>query len=347
MKKVLIVFLLCMGLIAVTACSTETEDKTNNEQKEATKAEVKKIRAGVGITSEHPQYQGLLKFKELVEERTNGEIVVDTFHSGQMGDDRTMMESLQLGSLEVALPSTAPVANFIPEFSVFEFPFLFPSQDVANTVLYGEVGQQFLDMLQTQNMVGLAYWEDGFRNVTNSKREIATLEDLKGLSIRTMENDLHIDAFRALGVNPTPMAFAELFTAMQQKTIDGQENPFATIYYEKFNEVQGYVSNTQHINSRQVFIVSKMFFDDLTEEQQQIVREAAIEAGEYQGKLIREKSQYYLEELQKRGMVYTEISEEERNKMREAVQPVIDKYAKKIGEDLVQEVYDAIEAATQ
>lgn len=329
-------------LISLSGCGSSSEVGTSNGSDEV---EEIKLRAGTGITSEHPQYQGLLKFKELVEEQTGGSIIVETYHSGQLGDDRSMMEALQLGSLEVTVPSTGPIANFVPEFAVLEFPFLFPDLDVAREVLQGEVGQKLLKKLETQNIVGLAFWEDGFRNVTNSKKEIETLEDLKGLLLRTMENELHIAAFRALGVNPTPMAFTELFTSMQQGTVDGQENPLGTIYHEKFDEVQSYLSNTEHINNNQVFLISKEFFDQLSTEQQEIVQKAAVEAGDYQAHLTREKTEYYLEELQKRGMIYTEIKEEERARMREAVQPVITEYSERIGEDLVQEVYDAIEKA--
>ena len=322
------------------SASTDTDSGAATEQ-----VETKTIRAGIGLNDAHPQYQGLLKFKELVEERTEGSIVVETYHSGQLGDDRTMTEGLQLGSQEVTIPSTAPIANFVPEFSVFDFPFLFPSEEVADAVLDGEVGQKFLDMLPDQNLVGLAYWENGFRDLTNGVRPVATAEDMKGLKIRTMENELHLEAFRALGANPTPMAFTELFSAMQQGTVDGQENPYATIYLQKYHEVQDHVSNTHHIYSPFVFLMSKSFFDGLTEEQQQIVQEAAVEAGTYQRELNREANAQYLADLQEEGMTFTEITPEARQEMVDLVQPVLDKYAESIGSELVEEVYSAIEAA--
>ncbi|MEC2072917.1 TRAP transporter substrate-binding protein [Alkalihalophilus marmarensis] len=350
MKKLMSSFLIGSMAVLLAACggsdSTQGNGSASNEGGEATEqVDSKTIRAGIGLNSEHPQYKGLEKFKELVEERTEGAIVVETYHSGQLGDDRSMMEALQLGTQEVTVPSTAPIANFVSEFSVFDFPFLFPSSEVADQVLDGEVGQGFLDRLEDQSLVGLAYWENGFRNLTNSKQAVATAEDFKGLTIRTMENDLHLEAFRALGANPTPMAFTELFTAMQQGTVDGQENPYATIYLEGYSEVQKHVSNTNHIYSPFVFMMSKTFFDSLTEEEQEIVSEAALEAGAYQRELNREANETYLANLQEEGMTYTEISEEERQKMIEAVQPIIDKYAENIGTDVVEEVYSAIEAA--
>lgn len=330
-------------VLFLAACGGE--DKANDNAEGGDSGEVKKIRAGIGLNDAHPQYQSLLEFKKIVEEKTNGQIVVETYHSSQLGDDRTMTEALQLGSQEVTIPSTAPIANFVPEFSVFDFPFLFPSEEVADKVLDGEVGQKFLDMLEDQNLVGLAYWENGFRDVTNSVRPIATAADFKGLKLRTMENEVHLEAFKALGANPTPMALGELFTAMQQGTVDGQENPYATINLQKFNEVQEHVSNTHHIYSPFVFLMSKSFYDGLTEEQQQIVKEAAVEAGKHNRELNRETNEKSLAELQEAGMTYTEITPEAREEMKELVQPVLDKYTKEIGEDLVQEVYDAIEAA--
>jgi TRAP-type transport system periplasmic protein len=345
MKKFLALFLSALLVLTLAACGGNENASEGDKEKDKEEVKVKIIRAGIGLNDQHPQYLGLLKFKEIVEGKTDGQIKVETYHSGQLGDDRTMTEGLQLGSQEVTIPSTAPLANFVPEFSVFDFPFLFPTEEVADKVLDGEVGQKFLQKLEDQNLVGLAYWENGFRNVTNSKRGIATVEDFKGLKLRTMENDLHLESFRALGANPTPMAFTELFTAMQQGTVDGQENPYATIYLQKFQEVQKHVSNTNHIYSPFVFLMSKSFYDGLTADQQQIVKEAAVEAGLYERELNREANAKYLADLQAEGMTYTEISEAEHARMKEVVQPVLDKYADKIGKETVQEVYDAIEAA--
>ena len=183
--------------------------------------------------------------------------------------------------------------------------------------------------------------------MTNSKHAIATAADLKGLKLRTMENELHLEAFRALGANPTPMAFTELFTASQQKTVDGQENPLATIYLQKYYEVQSHVSNTNHVYSPFVFLMSKSFFDDLTEEQQKIVKEAAIEAGVYERQLNRDANETNLADLQTEGITYTEVTPEAREEMKKLVQPTIDKFTEKIGTEIVKEVYDAIEKASK
>jgi len=339
MKKIVTLFVIAMMVLVLAACG--------GKEKGGDEGEVKTIRAGIGLNDQHPQFKALVKFKEIVEEKTEGKVKVETYHSGQLGDDRSMTEALQIGSQEVTIPSTAPLANFVPEFSIFDFPFLFPNEEVADAVLDGEVGQKILDKLEDQNLVGLAYWENGFRDVTNSVRPIATAADFKGLKLRTMENELHLEAFKALGANPTPMALGELFTAMQQGTVDGQENPVPTIYLQKFYEVQDHVSNTHHIYSPFVFLMSKSFFDGLTEDQQVIVKEAALEAGKYERELNREANKQNLEDLKETGMTYTEVTPEARQEMVDLVQPTIDKYAEKIGKDAVQEVYDAIEEASK
>lgn len=303
------------------------------------------IRASIGLNSDHPQYKGLLKFKEIVEEETDGAIAVETYHSGQLGDDRTAMEALQLGSQEVTIPSTSPVANFIEEFAVFDIPFLFPNEQVADAVLDGEIGTKLLEMLDEQNLVGLAYWENGFRDMSNSKGPVESIDDLEGLKLRTMENDLHLAAFTELGANPAPMAFTELFTALQQGTVDGQENPLSTIYLEGFHEVQDYVSDTHHIYTPFVFLVSKPFFDGLPEDYQEILRSAAVEAGQYQREINREANEEYKQGLIDAGVEFTEMSDEAKAEMREAVLPVVDEYADTIGRDLVEEMYQAVEDA--
>ncbi|WP_277673899.1 TRAP transporter substrate-binding protein [Piscibacillus halophilus] len=347
MKKLMSLLAVSLLAVLLVACGGDdnANEGQNGENESASEGGEKIIRAGIGLNQNHPQYKGLLKFKEIVEEETDGEITVETYHSGQLGDDRTMTEALQLGTQEVTVPSTAPIANFVPEFSVFDIPFLFPSEEVADEVLAGDVAQDLLKKLEEKDLVGLAYWENGFRDLTNSERPVETIEDFDGLKIRTMENDIHLAAFEELGANPTPMAFTELFTAMQQGTVDGQENPYATIYLENYFEVQDYVSDTHHVYSPFVFLMSKEFYDGLSEEEQQIVRDAAKEAGEYQIKLNREANAEYLEKLVDEGMEFSEISDEERQKMVDAVQPVIEDFKDDIGAETVDGIMEAVEQA--
>lgn len=338
--------------VSLTACGgggqQGAEKPKDNAAAPAEPGKARVIRAGIGLNDQHPQYLGLLKFKEIVEKETNGAIKVETYHSGQLGDDRTMMEALQLGTQEMTSPSTAPIANFVPDFSVFDIPFLFPSEEVADKVLLeGPIGQELLDKLPAQGMIGLAYWENGFRDLTNNVREVKTAADFKNLKIRTMENQLHLAAFKALGANPTPMAFSELFTAMQQGTVDGQENPVATIYLQKFNEVQKYLSLTHHVYSPFVLLLSKKFWDESTPEQQEIMKKAAKESGDYERKLVREANKKYVDDLKKAGMTVSEISDADRAKMKEITDAVLPQFADKIGKGTIDKVRKAVEEASK
>src|SRR5699024_5676593 len=183
---------------------------------------------------DHPYTKGLEEFSRLVSEKSDGQVTVDHFHSSQLGDERDMIEGLQLGTLEMALVSTAPLSSFTKDFLVFDLPFIFEDSQAARNVLDGEIGEELFEKLDDQFIIGLAYWENGFRSVSNSRGPVEKPEDMKGLKIRTMENPVHMASFRAMGASPTPMAFGELFTALQQKTIDGQENPLPIVDTSKF-----------------------------------------------------------------------------------------------------------------
>jgi tripartite ATP-independent transporter DctP family solute receptor len=300
-------------------------------------ADVYKISAGIGLNDKSAQFQSMKFFKELVEKNSDGKIKVDLYHSSQLGDDREMMEALQMGTQEMTCPSTAPIAPFVNGFKVFDLPFLFPTYEAADYVLDGPVGQDLLNQLPEIGLIGLAYWENGYRQLTNSKRAVATPEDCKGLKVRTMENPIHLAAWKALGANPTPMAFGELFSAMQQKVVDGQENPWGTIYLQNFPEVQDYSTDTGHVYSPFVLLMSKKFWDKLPEDLQKVVKEAAMEAKDHNRKLNREMNAKYLDEL-KKVMTVTILTPEQKAAFQEAVQPVYDQFADEIGPDLIKAV---------
>ncbi|AGB42405.1 tripartite ATP-independent periplasmic transporter solute receptor, DctP family [Halobacteroides halobius DSM 5150] len=312
------------------------EDKDNNKKKVYT------IRAGIGLNDKSAQFKALEKWKQMVEKRSDGRIEMELYHSSQLGDDREMMEALQLGTQEVTCPSTAPIGGFIPEFKVFDLPFLFPSNKAADYVLDGPVGQRLLKKLEKEGLIGLAYWENGFRHLTNSVRAVKTPADIKGLKVRTMENPIHLAAWEAMGANPTPMAFGELFSAMQQGVVDGQENPWGTIYLQNFYEVQDYVTNTGHVYSPFVLMVSEKFYDKLPSDLQKILRETAKEVKDYQRKINREMNAKYREKL-KDKMNVTILSAEEKKAFQKAVQPVYEKYEEEIGAGLIKDVMNEVE----
>lgn len=305
------------------------------------------IKAGIGLNEDHPQGQGLKKFAELMDQKSGGKMKVQTFFAATLGDDIKMTEALQGGTQEVTVPSSSPLVGIVKEFGIFDFPFVFNNGEEADAVLDGPVGQKVLDKLQEQNLIGLAYWENGFRNLTNSKHAVAKAEDFQGLKIRTMQNKVHLEAFKALGANPTPMAFSEVFTALESKTVDGQENPLATIKSNKFNEVQDYLSLTNHVYTPFVFLVSKKFWDGLNPAEQKIMKEAAVEAGQYERELNRTENAKAIEDLKAAGMKVNEVTPEDSAKMQEIIKPVIDKFAKEFGEDLVKEMFAEVDKARQ
>lgn len=322
----------------------ETNTETETENAAADGIDELVIKAGVGHNETNPQSQGLLKFKELVEERSGGKITVNTYFDATLGDDLQMTEALQAGTQEMTIPSTSPLTGIVPQFGIFDFPFIVNNSEEADALLDGPIGQKVAALVEDHGLIALGYWENGFRQMTNSKVAIEKAEDFQGLKIRTMQNEVHLDAFKEFGANPTPMAFSEVFTALENKTIDGQENPLPTIRSSKFYEVQDYLSLTNHVYTPYIVLFSKQIWDGLSEETQTIIREAAIEAGQYQRQLNREEDQASLEYLKEQGMTVTELSDEERAKLQELVRPVIDNHAQKIDPDLVQEMLDELEA---
>jgi len=335
--KHLVVSLVVSSLLfAVAGCGSGGDAQSASGIQERT------IKAGIGLNEDHPQGQALKKFKEIVEQKSGGKLKVQTYFSAQLGDDLKMTEALKAGLQEITIPSTSPLVGTVKEFGIFDFPFVFNDPKEADAVLDGPLGQKLLEKLPQHGLIGLCYWENGFRNLTNSKHPVATAEGFKGLKIRTMQNEVHIDAFKALGANPTPMPFSEVYSALESGTADGQENPLATIESSKFNEVQKYLSLTNHVYTPFVFLVSKKFWDQLSEEEKKILKDAAIEAGKFERELNREQNRKSLESLRQKGMQVNEFSEEEREKVQAIIKPVINKYSKKYGEDLVKQMYDEV-----
>jgi tripartite ATP-independent transporter DctP family solute receptor len=283
----------------------------------------------------HGYHLGAVRFADLVKERTKGEVVVEVLHSAQLGAERESVEALQLGTLDLTICSTAPVVGFTKSFMAFDLPFIFADRDEAYKVLDGPIGQKALAEVEKNSIIGLTFFENGFRHITNSKRPIAKPEDLKGLKIRTMENKIHMASFRAVGANPTPMAFGEVFTALQQKTVDGQENPMPLIYDGKYYEAQKYLSLTGHFYAAAPLLMSKASFSKLTNEQQQIVRDAAKEATGYQRSLMKEQEDKARDGLKANGM---ELLEVDKKIWRDAMDPIYKQFAQEIGPDLIKAI---------
>ena len=305
-------------------------------------ANAKIIKVSIGVNEQSPLYLGMRKFGDLVQERTKGKYEVQLYANAQLGDDIKATESVRMGTLEMTPPSTSPLSGIDPKLMVFDLPFLFPNPEVADKILDGPIGQKLLDGMSAKGLKGLAYMENGFRDLTNSAHEVKAPADLKGLKIRTMENPMHLAAWKALGANPTPMPFSEVFTAMQQKTIDGQENPIPTIYLGKYNEVQKYVTLSNHIYTPFIVLFSQKIWDTMPKEDQAIFQQAALEAKDYQRKVSRDMVKDQVGKLRTAGMTVTELTPAQVKAFQDATKPVYDQFAEKIGKDLVKEVTDEV-----
>lgn len=299
------------------------------------------IKVGHGAAEAFHMHRALLKFEELVEAGSGGEIDVQIFPSSQMGPDREMIEGVQTGVLEMAIPPSSFFAGWDPAFAVIELPYMYASKDIAFDVLDSEAGDDMLARVENQGLVGLGWLELGVRNVTNNVRPIATPEDLEGVKLRTMKVPAHVATFETLGANPTPMNFGEVYSALQQGVIDGQENPLAIITSQRFYEVQKYLSTTAHVFAVYMPVISKPFFDSLSAGHQQLIRESMAAAREYQAELIASEDTAQLEEIRSAGVEVLELTAEQRQAFAEKTESVRLQYRDEVG----AENYDAWVAA--
>ena len=301
------------------------------------------LKVGHGANEQFHMHRALLKFEELVEAGSDKEIDVQIFPSSQMGPDREMIEGVQTGVLEMAIPPSSFFAGWDPAFAVIELPYMYASKDIALKVLNSEPGDKMLARLGKQGLVGLGWMELGVRHVTNNVRPITKPEDLEGIKLRTMKVPAHVDTFNALGANPTPMNFGEVYSALQQGVIDGQENPIALIDTQRFYEVQKHVSLTGHVFAIYTPVISKAFFDGLSADQQKLLQESMTAAIEYQQELITKEEAEQLQKIRDAGVNVVELSAEQRQVFSEKTEDVRAKYRDTVG----AEAYDAWVAAVK
>jgi len=293
----------------------------------------------------HPQAQGAQKFADLVAAKSGGKITVKLFPGGTLGGDLQTVSALQGGTVEMTVLNAGILSAQVKEFAAYDFPFLFNSGKEADVVTDGPFGQKIMARLEDKALHGLGYWDLGFRNLTNSKRPIVKADDIAGLKIRVIQSPIYIDMFGALGANATPLPFPELYPALDQKAVDGQENPNTTILSSKFAEVQKYITQTRHIYNPQALLISRKTWDGMSADEKKIVNEAAAEATVFQRQASRGAADSALDALKKAGMTVSELPPEEMAKLRAKVKPVIDKYTASVGEATVKELMAEIEKA--
>ncbi|RYF83450.1 MAG: TRAP transporter substrate-binding protein [Comamonadaceae bacterium] len=294
-----------------------------------------------GVNEDHPVGVGVKKMQEIITAKSGGKIKITAFWGGAAGGDLPATQALRAGTQEMVCTSSSPLVGIVKELGAFDLPFLFNNEKEADAVLDGPAGEYFNKKLEAAGLINLAYWENGFRNLTNSKRAINKVEDFDGVKVRVMQNNIFLDSFKTLGTNAVPMAFGEVFTALETRTIDGQENPFVTIETSKFFEVQKYLSVTRHAYTPFLVLYSKKLWDQLKPEEQALLREAAKEGQKVQRQANRDLNAKSLEMLKKTLQV-NEITPAEQKRMFDKVKPVYDKNVPTIGADAVKVVMDEL-----
>jgi TRAP-type transport system periplasmic protein len=303
------------------------------------------IKVGIGLTADHPQGQAVARFGELVSQKSDGKIKVKLFAGGLLGNDVSMVSSLQGGTQEMTIPDTSTLVGIagLKEFGLINLPFALNSSEEADALLDGPWGQKLMAKLPEKGLVGLGFWENGFRQISNNRHPINKAEDISGLKLRVIQNPLFIDTFKALGANALPMPFPEVYTALETGTVDGQENPLATLIASKFYEVQKHTVISNHIYSVWAFLISKKFWDKLSPDEQKILTEAANEATAFERKTIRAFDATALEEIKAKGIQVTTLSDEETAKLREITKPVSAKFTQEFGEAGAKEMAAELE----
>jgi TRAP-type transport system periplasmic protein len=322
-SRALLATAVCVGVTATMAISASAQQV---------------VEVGHSTTLDSHYGMGMTRFGEVLEEVSGGQWTLVQHPASALGGERELIEAVQIGTLDMVITSSGPLPNFVPETQVLDLPFLFRDYEHARGVLDGEIGQELLAKVDETGMKALVWTENGFRHITNSLRPVRTPQDLAGLKIRTMENPIHLRAFEALGAAPTPMSFAELFTALQQGVVDAQENPIVVISVSRFSEVQDHLTLSGHLYSPAIIIMSQSRWDSLSEEEQGWFMEAARASVEVTRGRVTELEETGVDQLREAGMeVVTEI---DRAAFEAAVQPAYEAYTQAYGEELIERIRD-------
>ena len=302
------------------------------------------LRIAGNFPTDHTVSRAMEVFKEEVESASNGEIRIDLFPAMQLGGATENVDQVRSGTIFGVFTSIAYFTRTVPEYEAVSLPFLFDSREQAFRVMDGEIGQLFDERMADRGFVNLGYGELGFRHATNNLRPITSVEDFEGMRIRLQPNEVHLETFRALGANPVSMDVSELYSALQQGVLDGQENPYNIIASRRFNEVQTYLSDTGHFYDFINFVVNGQQYEALSEEHRAIIDEAARNAMVWQREAAAEEEEAWRQQLIDAGMEFTPIDDATRDALREATMPVVEKLMERVDADVIQMVLDAAQA---
>jgi TRAP-type transport system periplasmic protein len=304
-----------------------------------------KAKIGHAMPETHPQAAAMNKFAELAGTYTKGNVKIQAYHSGVLGSDEKQLQAVQSGTQEFYIGTLAPLSAKVKEVQVWDLPFMFQNEKEVYAVLDGASSKKIFTMIEPTGLVGLTWTGMGFRNLSNSKRSVNKLEDVNGLKVRVMANPVALETWKTIGANAVPMAFAEVFPALEIKALDGQENPLLHMYANKMQEVQKYISVTNHVYTPVAMVASKKFWDTLSADDKAGVQKAAVEAGLLQRKLLDEGNADVIAKFKAAGVTVDMMSPAEIARIQDKVKPVVTKFSPLIGEDFVKGFYAEIDKA--
>lgn len=299
----------------------------------------KVLKLGIALNGESVEARAMQFLAQRVEAQSQGRLRIELFPGGKLGDDVSMIKAMQAGTQDMGGPDGSTLSSLVKDFSVISYPFTFINEAEADAILDGHWGQSLMAKLPAQGVVGLAFFENGFRQMTNSRRPLTTPADFQGVKLRTMQNPMLVDSFARLGFEAVPMPFPKVYDALSKQEVDGQENPLPTILSSRFYEVQKYLTLSRHVYSVHVLLISAKTWDSLSPEDQKLMQAAAIEARDYQRRLNRTENASALAALKDKGMQITEISRSDAERIRNRLRDVLDKYNRDIGTASVLEMY--------
>lgn len=303
-------------------------------------AETFNLKLGHVAPETQPYAKAAVKFAELVKQYTDGNVEIQIFPNSLLGDQRDLLEGLQLGSVDITLTSSAVLAGFLPKVQVFDLPFMFRDAEHVYKVVDGPLAKEIYAGDEAKKMKVIATWENGFRDISNNKHPVKTPDDMKGIKIRVMENKLYIEMFKALGAEPTPMARGELFTALQTGTVDAQDNPIGQTYTSRFYEVQKFITLSGHTYSPEPVVFSLATWKKFPANYQEAILKASVEAAKYNRELDAAMQQDYIKKSEEKGMQVTILTPEQKKMFQDKMKPVWDMFEEKIGKDLIQKIQD-------
>ncbi|MGO4887503.1 TRAP transporter substrate-binding protein DctP [Anaerobacillus sp. MEB173] len=333
-KQILLFAALLLVSVIVTACGGGANETNSDSESSASESNEETITLELGhiAPADHGYQLGLEQFVQAVEEESNGKVKIEIYGAGQLGGERDMSEQVQLGTLDMALMTTGPLGNFVPNLAVLEMPFLFEDVDHAYRVLDGEIGEELLKELEESGFKGFAYWENGIRGISNSKHEIRTPEDMAGLKMRTLENDVFVETFRALGSDPTPIAWPETYTSLQQGVADGFDSPYAQFGTAKMYEVQDYYTEAGIYYASAILMMNMDKYNGLPADVQELLERLGKEFAPIQRDINKQLADENKQLILDNGVEIVEVDEVDTEAFRAAVQPVYERFADQFGD---------------